>query len=195
MTRRLALAFAAISLGITAFVVAVAVAAGPYAVQELMREKSPIAWLSSMLLVASSAAALVLAMRSLGNGLGFGTLAAALAAAAMDERFMFHERLKHQLLAHAFDYDQEAMGHWGDAPMALVPLFGAWLIWRLRGELRGRVCRGLLVAALAAGAIAVSLDIATIEPHAQAVEEVLEVVAETLFLMALLARVEVSSAG
>src|SRR5437868_228091 len=100
MSRRLALAFAAISLGAIAFVVAVAVAAGPYAVQELMREKSPIAWLSTMLLVGSAAMSLVLFMRST-KGAGFAALSAALALAAMDERFMFHERLKHQLLARA----------------------------------------------------------------------------------------------
>ncbi|HYV43534.1 MAG TPA: hypothetical protein VFA20_01690 [Myxococcaceae bacterium] len=188
MSRKLALTFAAISLGVIAFVVAVAVAAGPYAVQELMREKSPIAWLSTMLLVGSSAVSLVLFMRSRG-GAGFGALSAALAVAAMDERFMFHERLKHQLLARAFDYDKAAMGHWGDAPMALVPLVGAGLIWLLRGELRGRLVRGVLAVAFAVGVVAIGLDIATEAPVAQAVEEVLEVVAETLFLLALLARV------
>jgi hypothetical protein len=195
MSRRLAPAFAAISLGVIAFVIAVAVAAGPYAVQELMRERSPIAWLSAMLLAASSAMALVLAMGSRRAGAGFSGLSAALAVAAMDERFMFHERLKHQLLARAFDYDKAAMGHWGDAPMALVPLIGAWLIWRLRGEFGVRLCRGLLACALGTGVVAVTLDIATIAPVAQAVEEVLEVVAETLFLMALLARVEAGRAG
>jgi hypothetical protein len=189
MSRRLTLSFAAISLGVIAFVVVVAVAAGRHAVQELMREKSPIAWLSTMLLVGSSTMALVLWMGGRGRA-GFAWLSAALVLAALDERFMFHERLKHQLLAHVFDYHREAMGHWGDAPMALVPLVGAGLIWVLRGELRGRLVRGLLVAAFTAGVVAIALDIATEAPVAQAVEEVLEVVAEALFLLALLARVE-----
>ncbi|HEY8208007.1 MAG TPA: hypothetical protein VIG99_11040 [Myxococcaceae bacterium] len=189
MSRRLALTFAAVALGVAGFVTADAVSAGRFAVHELMREGSPIAWLSSMLLAGASVAALVLALRSSRAPGAFFALAAALAAAAVDERFMGHERLKHFILATAFGYDRAAMGHWGDAPMALVPLVGAWLVWTLRRELHGRLCLGLLLGAIAAGTVAVALDIATLAPAAQAVEEVLEVVAETLFLMALLARV------
>ena len=194
MSRKLALTFAAIGLAVIGFVTADAVSAGRFAIHELMREDSPIAWLSSMLLACSSVLALVLAMRSHRAPGAFAVLAAALMAASLDEQFQGHERLKHLILAKGFGYSRAAMGHWGDAPMALVPLVGMGLVWALRRELRGRLCLGLILAAIAVGTVAVGLDIFTIAPLAQAVEEVLEVVAETLFLLALLARIDANEA-
>jgi hypothetical protein len=54
----------------------------------------------------------------------FWALAAGLFALALDERFMFHERLKWLILGRLFDYDRAAMGAWGNLLMALIPLAG-----------------------------------------------------------------------
>lgn len=64
------------------------------------------------------------------------------------------------------------------------------LLWTLRAELPHRWTRGLLVVAFAAGAAALTLDIATRHPVGQLAEELLEVLAETVFLVAMLSVVE-----
>lgn len=185
-TRRFALTCVGLGAFCVAFVAITAIHAGRYAVQELMREASPIAWLSTMLLVGAASVAVVLAMTGRGPS-AFFALAGALVIAALDERFMGHEALKAFILKRAFHYDRGAMGHWGDLPMLGVPLVGGALVYWLRDAFRSRSSRAFLAAAFTAGVVAIALDIATELPLAQAVEEVLEVVAEALFLMALLA--------
>lgn len=189
MSRRLALTSAAVVLTVGAFIAGVVIRSWPYATLEIIREKSPIAWLSVALLLASAALAVAAGVAGRGPA-AFFVLAAGLGVAALDERFMGHERLKALILREVFDYHRAAMGHWGDAPMALVPLVGGALLWALRRELVGGPCRAALLAAFGAGVVAIALDIATVHPVAQLVEELLEVAAETLFLLALLAVVD-----
>lgn len=189
MSRRLALTSAAVVLAVVAFVAGVVVRSWPHATLEIIREKSPITSLSIALLLGAAALAATAGVKGRGPP-AFFALAAALGVAALDERFMGHEHLKALILREVFDYHRSAMGHWGDAPMALVPLIGGGLLWSLRRELVGWPCRAALAAAFAAGVVAIALDIATIHPMAQLVEELLEVAAETLFLLALLAVVD-----
>lgn len=189
MSRRLALISTVVVLAVVAFVAGVVVRSWPHATLEIIREKSPIAWLSVALLVGSAAVAVAAGIAGRGPP-AFFVLAAALGVAALDERFMGHEHLKALILREVFDYHRATMGHWGDAPMALVPLIGGGLLWSLRREIVGWPCRAALAGAFAAGVVAIALDIATVHPVAQLVEELLEVAAETLFLLALLAVVD-----
>jgi len=179
---------------VLAFVAAIVANAWPHAAAEISRERSPLAWLSSTLLVASAAVALAVGLRERERP-AFWALAAGLFALALDERFMFHERLKALVLRRVFDYDRAAMGIWGDLPMALIPLAGAWVLWSLRAELWRRSCRPWILAAFALGAVAIALDIATEAALVQVAEELLETAAETAMLIALLAVAEAKLRG
>ena len=152
----------------------------PWWEMSLRSDGSPASWLSSALLL--TAAGLMLRLtkdRSLPAA--FGTLVAlGLFALALDEQFMFHERLKHGRLA--------VDSPWADANvwllLAAAPIFG-FLFNRHVSDARPR---RLMVLALATGGLALVVDIAP-SPGMhwlKIFEEALEVLAETLFVAALL---------
>lgn len=194
MSRRLALTSAALAAGVLAFVGAIVANAWPHAAAEIFRERSPVAWLSGTLLASCAAVALAIGLRERERP-AFWALAAGLFALALDERFMLHERLKALILRALFDYDRAAMGVWGNAPMLLVPLAGAAVLWSLRAELWRRACRPWILAAFALGAVAIALDIVTDARPVQVAEELLEVASETAMLIALLAVAEAKLRG
>lgn len=173
---------AGIVLAVVLFVAAVAMRAGPHLVHELGRERSPIATLSSLLLLACAGVALALGRRAR----GFLVMGAGLVLLAADERFMGHERLKRWILGGLFDWDRAAMGRLGDLPLALAGACGVVLLWSLRGQFASPAAQLRVAAAVLAGSLALALDLTSVAPVPQAVEEVLELAAETLLLLALL---------
>lgn len=158
----------------------------PYLARAIAFEDSPIAWLQTSTLVASATMCLPLATvdaKSGRGGNGWYLIAGLLLVAAIDERFMLHETTARWMLRHLFDGDVTRMGRLGSVPMIGYPIIGvlvfAW-IWRA-----ARCARWWILAAILVGATAVTLDIATDAMTEQIIEELCELLAETLFLCAL----------
>lgn len=110
-------------------------------------------------------------------------MAIALVAAALDERFMFHEWLQ----------DWLRYGVWDDAPWAARATSAVTLVYAV-GGLVLLACLKLvarpqsfrwIVAAVAVGCVAIALDIAFNDLGWQVIEELLEAVAESLMLCGL----------
>jgi len=158
----------------------------------LALEDSPFAWLQSSLLVACGC---VLAMRALVSDrpeqmaqrarqqTTWGVLALLLILAALDERFMGHERIQEFLF---FDvlHGEPALKHWSQALTAIYGMVGiAALMWMRHTMFASawRWCR----AGVAIGLAAIALDIAVDSVNVQIIEEILEATAETLFLCGL----------
>jgi hypothetical protein len=184
--RRFVFTSVVIVLIVVLYVGIAAAAAGPFALDEIIRERSPLAWLSCMLLTGAAMVAVILGMRPEAPA-AFFLLGAGLFALALDERFMGHERVKELIRVHLFHHDRAAMGVWGNLPLLAVPLVGGWVLWKLRRELQTRPCRTLLLCALGVSVLAVFLDIAELGRWGQLSEELSEIAAETLFLLAMLA--------
>jgi hypothetical protein len=159
---------------------------------------SPVAWLSSALLVANGAVAFKLALDgSLPRRLG-SLLAAALGLAALDEQFLLHERF--QYFSSTLRLAEDPRWRWiGELPTLVVGLAGIALVWAFTRAVRQQPARRLMLAALAVGLIALWVDLGSAPHWLRRVEEGVEVVAETLFLCALLevapAQVQSSSAS
>lgn len=157
----------------------------PWLEQAVAVEGAPAAWLQSSLLCASALLTLLLSCVDPPRRVGWRLLAGVLLCAALDERFMGHERLQDWL--HWQLADAPWLARWaGYVPIAAYALGGViavgWL-WRALGP---GLPRRQIVAALAVGCAAIALDLLTTRLDWQIVEEALEALAETLWLTALL---------
>ena len=155
---------------------------------------SPVAWLSSALLLTLSITALrLLGERALPRLLG-AWLAVAFLALALDEQFMLHELWKfrcHEWTA-ACQYSTVR-----EAPMLAVAAIGLLTLAWLHRALLHPGTRALLWAGLAVGWLAIGVDqwpevqphlpwLPELPPLLDTLEEALEVLAEALVLAALL---------
>lgn len=155
---------------------------------------SPVAWLSSALLLTLSITALrLLGERALPRLLG-AWLALAFLVLALDEQFMLHELWKfrcHEWTA-ACQYSTVR-----EAPMLAVAVVGLLTLAWLHRALSHRSTRALLWAGLAVGWLAIGVDqwpevqphlpwLPELPPLLATLEEALEVMAEALVLAALL---------
>lgn len=185
MNQRLTWVTAGVIASVCAYVAVVILSAWPHVTGEIIRERSPLGFLSSLLLTAAGAIALAQLLRPAATR-RFAVLAGGLFLLALDERFMGHERLKKLILVNVYDYDKAAMGVVGDLPLVVVALLGLGLLWKLRDEFKARPVRLLLIAAVGCGALSLLFDVATLHPTGQLIEELLELNAETLFLIAVI---------
>jgi hypothetical protein len=181
---RLTLAILLVVGGVTAGILLIN---WPFVERAIALEDAPIAWLQTTAIAASAVACLCHGLLDDRRRTGWFLVALALFAMALDERFMGHERLKEWIWAEVFDGDRVRMGVWGDMPIAAYGVGGAAVVsWIVRGA-TNRYAATLLWSAIAAGAAALILDIAANSLWIQVWEELLELLAETLFLIALLA--------
>lgn len=159
----------------------------------LRSDNAPVAWLSSALLFACAAQAwTALAQHKLPRALG-AVLTAALVLMALDEQFSCHEYWKYHCVEWTSLCVRAAKGHvhWlGDAPMVLVAIGGALLLATLHRTVASKLVRGHVVAAVTVGlvlALGVHFGhaIAALPSYVSRLEEVFEVLAQTLFLCAL----------
>jgi hypothetical protein len=153
---------------------------------------SPVAWLSSALLLSLS----VIALRLISEGflpakLGWW-LVVSFFALALDEQFMLHELWKFKCHEWVPVCRESMVGasasYWvREMPMLLVGLFGSATITLLYRALPKGTSRVLLLAGLAVGLFAIGVDQWIGVPEELAVfEEVFEVAAEALVLAALI---------
>jgi hypothetical protein len=160
----------------------------PWLEQAVAVEEAPTAWLQSSMLWSCASLALLLATVEPARLPGWSLIAVGLAAAALDERFMGHERLKDWILFRFYGGNLEAMGRVGDLPILVYGLGGLLVLaWLIRSPARPRFA-GLrwMVAAVLAGFVALGLDLAGNDLFVQVFEEGFELLAETLFACALL---------
>jgi hypothetical protein len=174
-------------LGVIAVVTsAIVVGDWPFLERAIALEDAPIAWLQSTLLAASAVACLQHSVVTTARRSRWCLVAAALFALALDERFMGHERLKEWIWLELFDADSLRAGRWPDLPILLYAIGGvASVTWIVR-EIRDRYSRCLLWAAIGCGTVALIIDVSSQTIALQIVEELLEVLAESLFLIGLL---------
>ena len=149
-------------------------------------EQAPIAWLQSTVLAASAVACLAHAATRSRGTLGWSLAAVGLFTLALDERFMGHERLKEWIWLEIFDGDADRLWIWGDAPMLVNgAIAAAAAVWIAR-ETRSVIAVIWLGIAATFGAIAVAMDLATTSIVVQVWEELIELTAESCFLVAVL---------
>lgn len=149
-------------------------------------EDAPIAWVQSTVLAASAVACLAHALTRARGTIGWSLSAAGLFALALDERFMGHERLKEWIWLEIFDGDVDRLWIWGDVPIVvngLIALTAA--LWIARAT-RCVAAVIWLCVATTFGAIAVAMDLATTSIVVQVWEELIELTAESCFLVAVL---------
>lgn len=172
----------ALLAGCASLYVGVVAAGWPDLVFALALEGAPLGWLQSMALVAcASAAALVAAQASAGRA-AWGALALLLLAAALDERFMWHERVQDALAAALGDNEEHRRAA-QTLTLAYVPIGLAVATW-LRRELDPRAWPWACGAA-AIGIVALLLDATFVAAAPQVVEETFEFAAESAMLVAL----------
>jgi hypothetical protein len=160
----------------------------PWLEQAVAVEEAPVAWLQSSMLWCCASLALLLATVEHSRLSGWSLVALGLAGAALDERFMGHERLKDWILFRFHGGNVEAMGRVGDLPILVYGVGGVLVLaWLLRSKVLPRFA-GLrwMTAALIAGFVALGLDLASNDLFVQVFEEGFELLAETLFACALL---------
>jgi hypothetical protein len=178
---RLTIAMLTIVFTIT---IAVVFAEWPFIERAIALEDAPIAWLQSTLIVASAVTCLCRGIMS--GRPAWNAIAAALLVLALDERFMGHERLKEWIWLEFFDADWSRAGRWPDVPMLFVAAVGAAVVTWITREIPAGYPAGLMWAALAAGAAALAMDVVWQTLEMQLWEELLELLAETLFFTSLL---------
>lgn len=157
-------------------------------------DNSPASWLSGALLLTLSITALrLIAERALPWPLGLW-LTIAFGALALDEQFMLHELWKFRC------HEWTDACRWSvvrEAPMLVVAVVGLLTLAWLHGALSHRSTRCLLWAGFFVGLVAIAVDqwpnvqpdllwLPELPDLLPALEEALEVVAETLVLAALL---------
>lgn len=153
----------------------------------LALEDAPLAWLQTSMLVACATSAFLRAsLADAGHRRGWLAVGALLLLAALDDRFMGHERAQ-QALFHALGGGPAARHVAQGLTLLYLPL-GAAALWWLRSQMQRMAWRWCL-AGLGVGTIALGLDAAFTAAAPQVLEEVLEYVAETLFLCGLLTEV------
>ncbi len=151
----------------------------------LALEQSPLGWLQAAFLVACAAVAGTLACQSEGRApAGWCLFALVVLGAALDERFMGHERLQ-EWLYYGWLQGIEGGQSWAQSVIAVYGLAGiflfAWL-WRRVDTQSLRWCS----AAVLVGLAALAMDFAFETVTAQMLEEVLEYLSEVLLLAGLL---------
>lgn len=144
-------------------------------------DASPVAWLSSALLLTLAAMSLRLsADGGLPRWLG-GWMAAAMFTLALDEQFMGHELWKYRCEELTALCRFEAVR---ELPMLVVGGMGALTALALHRAMPCRLSRGLLWAGLAMGLWAITVDQLAMPYAIAALEEGFEVLAEALVLAA-----------
>lgn len=157
----------------------------------LALENSPLAWLQSSLLVAAASVAGVRALVAAAQGAAapegrpwrWGVIALLLLGAALDERFMGHERIQEWVFYDLLN-GQPAFHQVPQTLTALYGLVGLWVLgWmrRVMDPSAWRACR----AAVVLGLLAILLDLTFDTVRIQLFEELLETAAETAFLCGL----------
>ena len=152
--------------------------------QAFYSDQSPAAWLSSAQLVATA----VLALRLAGTRdlpcAGAVLLAAALFSLALDEQFLLHEQWKYGCERWWSVCRFAAVR---EAPILSVATFGCAAVALMWRTVRAPVFRCFIATALAIGLLAIVVDLAEAPALLVPLEEALEVLAEALFIGALLA--------
>lgn len=177
-----------ISMAITAAIVYVW---WPNLAVALALEESPIAWLQSSLLVACACAAGFRAIiatpseatRKFSGSLPWVVLSLLLILAALDERFMLHERIQDFILFEFFDNNLE-FKRLTQTVILGYALVGLGVVFWLRGSMTAPAWRWGR-AGIAVGFASIGMDVAFDSVALQGLEELLEVVAVTLFLCSL----------
>ena len=158
-------------------------------------DDSPVSWLSSALLFANAVVALTLSLTSaIPPRLG-GVMSAGLLWCALDEQFMFHERFKYDYVPTWVPAEGLFSFCLGNLPMFAVGLGGtASVAWFLRRMWRTNIVAcGLMLIALALGVAALVVDLWGEQWWVAPLEEGIEVLAESVFLSALLETAQVQS--
>jgi hypothetical protein len=144
-------------------------------------DASPVAWLSSALLLTLAAMSLRLSVDGgLPRRLG-GWMAAAMFTLALDEQFMWHELWKYRCEEWTALCRFEAVR---ELPMTGVAVVGTLTAWALHRAMRTRLNRGLLWVGLAMGLWAITVDQVAMPYPIAELEEGFEVLAEALVLAA-----------
>jgi len=144
-------------------------------------DASPVAWLSSALLLTLAAMSLRLAADGgLPQWLG-GWMAAAMFTLALDEQFMWHELWKYRCEEWTALCRFEAVR---ELPMLGVAVVGTLTAWALDRAMQSRMSRGLLWAGLAVGLWAITVDQVAMPYPIAELEEGFEVLGEALVLAA-----------
>ncbi len=155
----------------------------PFWAQSFSSDFSPASWLSAALLLAAACLAARLGIEGALDGKLSLWLAFALFELALDEQFLLHERWKYgcehwlSLCAHAW---------MRDLPIYLVALLGALSLGFLYRSLADRPARCLIGASLGVGLFAIGIDLMELSGVLGMLEEGFEVLAEALFIGALL---------
>jgi phosphatidylserine synthase len=141
-----------------------------------LSDGSPVAWLSSALLLANAALALNAAStRVLDPWIGYG-VAIGLAIFAIDEQFQLHEQLK----------ASTGPGWQANVPIFAIGAVGVAFLFISVRRLRRVRPRALFSAAVLVGLLALWVDVGPAPSALAPLEEGYEVLAESLFLCALL---------
>ena len=171
---------------VLAIFVAIVALYWPWVEQAIAVEEAPVAWLQSSMLWSAATLSLLLSFADRDRARGWALAAVGLLAAALDERFMGHERIKDWMLFRFYAGDVSSMGHAGDLPMLVYVVGGAALLAWLRSGAPRFFGMRWLIAAVCVGTAGVALDIASTELRIQVIEEGCELIAETLFVCGLL---------
>lgn len=180
--------------GVTLFIAVSAYVNLPFWELAFRSDKSPLSWLSSTLLFACAMLMLQIGTQ---RGLSFllsTWLTLSLLVLSLDEQFMYHEYWKYHCAKLLDRCAQPAAGHvdWlGDAPMAMVGCIGMASFAILYRAVDSAVVKRLILASISVGVV---LALGTHFGHAVGIlpawfnrfEEVFEVLAESLFVCALL---------
>lgn len=154
----------------------------PWPERAFIGESSPITWLSSTLLVISATFAMVIHLYGKETYIWW-IIATGNLVMAMDETFMWHERIKESILFNIFDGDIDAMGFSGELVILLYGLSGVIVFYFLFRKVHIKFLRGILLGVVSSGLCAITLDVSGANP---VMEECLEILTETGFVVFLL---------
>jgi hypothetical protein len=163
-------------------VFAVAFAFNPYyPLLVITGESSVGTWMSGVLLIVATTVSLITGMRK--GWFPWFLLAAFLSVLALDERFMFHERIKERII---FSFSPAPAPWLYELPVIAGACMGAVIAFLLWHHLRG-ASRMLLVGAVILGSASVAIDVLA---TGVLWEECSKLVAELLIACALLSEVD-----
>lgn len=166
----------------------------PWWEMALRSDKSPVSWLSSVLLFSCALFSWQLGRYNSLNSRISLWLSISLIALSLDEQFMFHEFWKYHCADWTFLCGAPKTGHidlLGDAPMMLVAIIGAITFYNLYRTINSTISRNLIIASILTG---IFLALGTHFGHEANIlpawfnrfEEPFEVLSEALFLCALM---------
>lgn len=166
----------------------------PWWEMALRSDKSPVSWLSSVLLFSCALIAWQLGRyKSLNSRISLW-LSISLIVLSLDEQFMFHEFWKYHCADWTYLCGAPKTGHidlLGDAPMMLVAIIGTTTFYELYRSINSTISRNLIIASILTG---IFLALGTHFGHEANIlpawfnrfEEPFEVLSVSLFLCALL---------